>query len=612
MRPGEEIRVEGGRFERILVVRELTRQPEAGPSSPLTLVGHAYGPEGAELVVAERYRNLSAMSREALLADVKRTAGLRFPNLAQVQDAGRCAADVFVTTAFVEGELLGALRAMAKAADRPFSIDVGIRIVVDVLAAISALHTDKSTPGQPPLVHGALAPHTIAVGFDGVTRLLRPYVGRIVALNLDAAIVPYAAPEQLRSGKGSARADIYSVGVLLWETLANARLFEKATREARLARASTPLPKLTVEGDHAWAAPLIPIVEKALAVDPLARYGTAAEMAAAVRLAVRAKLAMPARVAEIVDRYAGEKILARRGELALPTPSSGDRRSVRPSVPDGTARVLANIRASSRPPTPTPGAVAPIAVPKAAPVPAMGGTIAKPPVPHAGPRPAIGAIELSPAPPAVDEFEAPTRPRSQTVDPFEAPTRPRAATVASPPSADEIELIDDVESVREPVVAAAPPPVAEPVPIAKPEPTSAPALVTPDPVAVPAEDVPAGLPPPGRRKWMLALLLLIPILGVVVFFAVRKPDGGPRPVLEASATTTHSTVAVPPPPSTTAAVSTIEPVPTSTTTTTGTSTAVDADASAAPSVSGASTGTAWPRPSSSTARPKPTYDPEGI
>lgn len=614
-------------------MRELARQPEAGATSPLTFVGHAYGPDGAELVVAERYRNLSPMSRDALLADVKRTAGLRFPNLAQVQDAGRSASDVFVTTAFVEGELLGALRLMAKAADRPLSIDVGIRVVVDVLAALSALHTDKTTPGQPPLVHGAVAPHTVAVGFDGVSRLLRPYVGRLTALNLDAAIVPYAAPEQLRSGKGSARADIYSVGVILWEILANARLFEKATREARLTRASTPLPKLTLEGDQAWAAPLIPIVEKALAVDPLARYGTAAEMAAAVRLAVRAKLAMPARVAEIVDRYGGEKILARRGELALPTPSSGDRRSVRPSVPDGASRVLAAIRPSSRPPTPTPAAVAPVVVPKAAAIPkaaAAPPAIAKPPAPHAGPRPAIGAIELSPAPPAVDEFDAPTRPRGETVDQFEAPTKPRGAPVA-PPSDDEIELIDAVESVRAPVVAAAPPPpvvveappppVAAPAPapapdpppleMAKPELTSAPALATPDPVAVPAEDIPAGLPPPGRRKWMLALLLLIPLLVVVVFFAVRKPDGGLPPQGSTTATT-HATVAVPPPPSTTAAVSTAEPLPTTTTTTTSTgTTAVEVDA-AAPAVSGTSTGGPWPRPSSSTARPKPTYDPEGI
>ncbi|CAN5813586.1 hypothetical protein BH09MYX1_BH09MYX1_45890 [soil metagenome] len=614
MRPGEELRVEGSRFERLTVVRELARPAEAGPISPASFVAHAYGPDGAELVVVERYRNLTQPSREALFADVKRTAALRFPNLGQVQDTSLLGGDVFVSTAFVEGELLGALRAAAAAAGRPVSIDVGVRVVVDVLAALSAIHTDKSAAGQPSLVHGAVAPHTIAVGFDGITRVLRPYMGRLVSLNLDAATAPYAAPEQLRNGKGSPRADIFSIGVVLWETLSQTRLFEKAPRDSRLARATMPIAKLVLEGDRAWAAPLGPIVEKALSADPLARYGTAAEMAAAVRLAVRAKLAMPARVAEVVDRHAGDRILARRGELALPSPSSGDRRSVRPSVPDGTARALANIRPSSRPPTPTPGAVAAVVVPKAPPLPAG---MTKPRPIHTGPRPAMGAVELTPAPPSVDEVDF--------VDDVESMRLPGMAAPLPPPIlpanlADDVlaqsaaPTADSLTASSQPMAAPASvaPPVS-PVPAPPPQPTSAPRLLTPDPIAVPAEDVPAGLAPPGRRKWLPALLLLIPLLGLVAFFALHHFGDGPDPQGSAS-----STKLVPPPPTTTiATMATHSPSVTAATTSLPTATAdptADPSASTAASASAAPTGTftGSPRPSNSTVRPKPTYDPEGI
>ncbi len=625
MRPGEEIRVEGGRFERLVVVRELGRPAEAGPTFPPSFVAHAHAPEGAELVVVERYRNLSPPSRDALQADVKRTSSLKFPNLGQVLEASRHASDVFVSTAFVEGELLGSLRTLATAAGKPLSVDVGVRVVVDVLAALSTLHTDKTgadkVPPLPALVHGAVAPHTIAVGFDGVTRLLRPYVGRLLALNLDGALAGYAAPEQLRTGKGSPRADVFAVGVILWETLAQARLFEKTTREGRLAKATMPIPKLTLEGDHAWTAPLVPIVEKALSSDPLARYGTAAEMAAAVRLAVRAKLAMPARVAEIVDRHAGERILARRGELALPTPSAGERRSVRPSVPDGAARVLENIRPSSRPPTPTPAAVAPIVVPKAPPVPAMAAPKPKPPNP--GPRPVIAPVELTPPPASVEELD---------MIEVESVRSPPVAAPAVPPPVLPANLADDVLAGAAPIavapaepppVAVAPAPVVAPTPVAAPAaapiptpaPTSAPALPTPGAIAVPADDVPAGLPPQGRRKWLPLLLLLLPILGIALFFALRNPGGTVQgqPSATARPTTPTSTTTIA---ATSTATATGEPTATGNPSATATTTASDTASAGTtePSATAPPTGSgAWPRPSGSgRVRPKPTYDPEGI
>lgn len=665
MKTGVELRGEGGRFERYVLVRELQ-----GRHVP-TWLAHGHAPEGVELVVLERYRGLAAPARDALAEDAKRLETFRHPNLPHIRDVSRAGADLLVATEFVEGELIGGLRDAAKEAGKLLPIDVGIRSVVDVLAALSALHGMEKTP----MVHGDVGPQTILLGFDGVTRLLRPYRGRILAALADGSSVQYLAPEQLRTGKGSARADLYPVGVLLWEVLSEKRLFDGVTREGRLARATAPLPKAAPHDDAAWAAPLAAVAERALASDPQSRYGSAAEMAAAVRLVVRSKLAMPPRVADVVDRYAGAKVLSRRVELALPQTaptSAGERRSVRPPVPAGATKVLQGMRPGSRPP----GPLTPIP-PEAVTVPSMPNVPKAPLMPRMGSRPAIAPIELTPPPPSAEPVElfeefpheavtavsstAPLNGAKPAANPVAAvAAKPVAAVVAKPaavvakaavppkaapapatpapvvpaasardaePVSAEPVSAEVIFSVSEPPPpppeVAAPAlgrPITAPLPffVAQPAPSPAPATTGPAPALSPAAIVTpapamrdeelAALPPPvrtppnTRRIVAIALILCVLLLAAAGIRKVLSSPSGTVPVATGTAPTATGTPVV------TATVTSLATAPMPSATGTG----AEPEPSASASASAVSTGWAAPRPSNSTARPKPTYDPEGI
>lgn len=116
----------------------------------------------------------------------------------------------------------------------------------------------------------------------------------------------YIAPERLQGNESGAAADVWAVGVLLWEALAGwhpfwkGSLLETARRiesgAASLARARPDLPR-----------PLITLVDRALSVEP-ARRPTATRLAAALRATShrreRRKPSVPRIKAPPVGRYA--------------------------------------------------------------------------------------------------------------------------------------------------------------------------------------------------------------------------------------------------------------------------------------------------------------------
>lgn len=159
-----------------------------------------------------------------------------------------------------------------------------LRMLLDVLAGLSALEDTRTQNGQP-FVHGELVPAMLRVDATGVTRLapLAPWHWSAPGTLPIPERFGHLAPERLLGDVIDGRADVFSAGVLLWEALAGRRLFETDSVDGivmRLMGDKLTLPELPPE--LSWAAPLKAVAMCALSADPEQRFANCGELAEAI------------------------------------------------------------------------------------------------------------------------------------------------------------------------------------------------------------------------------------------------------------------------------------------------------------------------------------------
>ena len=206
-----------------------------------------------------------------------------------------------------------------------YGLGRALRMLLDVLRGLTALHDTFDAVGET-FAHGEVALPQFRVDHEGVCRLV-PLATRHSAVS--SAFPPetmgYLSPERLLGEQVDARADVFSAGVLLWEAMAGRRLFEESTVDAiidRLMGEKLPMPQLPPE--LAWAIPLKAVAARALAVDPYQRFADCAELATAIAIVSRERVASHAEIASFFG--APPRSLERRlREGSSVTPAPGQR-----------------------------------------------------------------------------------------------------------------------------------------------------------------------------------------------------------------------------------------------------------------------------------------------
>ena len=155
-----------------------------------------------------------------------------------------------------------------------FDLEQVVRLLLDVLSGLAALH-EVVTDGCG-FVHGQVSPQHIYIDEHGTARLVPLLSARSVE---DTG---YTAPERLTGGAVDARADVFSVGVMLWEALAGRRLYPDGFA-ARLPGALPP--PIRLSADARWARPLCALAEQAIALEPAARFASAIDFSNALAVA---------------------------------------------------------------------------------------------------------------------------------------------------------------------------------------------------------------------------------------------------------------------------------------------------------------------------------------
>lgn len=158
--------------------------------------------------------------------------------------------------------------------------------VADILSQISAGLSAIHGAG---LIHRDLKPHNLLLGGSGQIKISdfgvaisRGQIGLSPSGKL-VGTPKYVAPEYVETGECSERSDIYALGVIGYELLAGESPFAADSREAILMeRFHTRPEKLYDLAPHS-PEELVAIVARAMSVDPAERYGSSADMQAAIR-----------------------------------------------------------------------------------------------------------------------------------------------------------------------------------------------------------------------------------------------------------------------------------------------------------------------------------------
>lgn len=238
--------------------------------------------------LAEDSMSLMLLAEEAQLG-----ASIRHPNVVGVIELVEGDVPALVME-WVEGVDLARLVRAAANRGRRLPLDVVAAIARDVLAGLHAAH-------EVDIVHRDVSPQNILVGLDGVVRVTDFGVAQAKWRNQHTeqgsikGKLGYLAPEQL-SGRCDRRADVFGLGVVLWELLTGARMRSGDGVEVLVEIVAGHVAAPSVRASE--AASFDGLVMRALERSPEDRFATAAEMLAAIERVIVP--ASPARVAEVV------------------------------------------------------------------------------------------------------------------------------------------------------------------------------------------------------------------------------------------------------------------------------------------------------------------------
>jgi serine/threonine-protein kinase len=177
----------------------------------------------------ESYREEEDFLR--MFLDEARIAGfLRHPNVVSVLDMGRDADGPYLVMDYVEGVSLNSL--IARVRSSPIPTQVALSIALQIAEGLHAAHELTSPEGEPlHLVHRDVSPQNVLVGYDGVARItdfgIAKAMGRMTKTTTGVlkGKYGYMAPELLQFEEPDRRADLFSLGVVLYELLAGERLY---------------------------------------------------------------------------------------------------------------------------------------------------------------------------------------------------------------------------------------------------------------------------------------------------------------------------------------------------------------------------------------------------
>jgi serine/threonine protein kinase len=241
------------RFGRLTLLRRVAR----GGMGEVYLAS-TRGIEGAERAVVvkkiRREHHNDKSFRARFLDETRIQAQLQHPGIAQILEAATDEEECpYAVVEYVEGRHLGEVLARSNQLGVSLSWPDAVAIGVSFADALAHVHECKDPSGRPlEIAHRDLSPQNVMVGYGGDVKLIDFGTARgenrrcRTVSGIVYAKPGYVAPEVANQTPGGAPADIYALGVMIWEMVAGRRFLQgdAVEHQAQVAHGNRPLSPL--------------------------------------------------------------------------------------------------------------------------------------------------------------------------------------------------------------------------------------------------------------------------------------------------------------------------------------------------------------------------------
>jgi serine/threonine protein kinase len=220
------------------------------------------------------------------LDEARLAARLNHPNIVQTYEVGEVAGRYFIAMEYLEGQSLKTVERRVRATNPQYGLAplLQLRILSEVAKGLHHAHELRGFDGEAlGVVHRDISPHNVFLTYDGQVKLLDFGIAKAAnAMHLTKVGVikgkaEYIAPEQIRGEQVDRRADVFALGVMLWEALIGKRFAggpeqaEITKMHNRLTGGEPRVSQLRSDLPHA----LIDLCDRTLSLSPEDRPPTA-------------------------------------------------------------------------------------------------------------------------------------------------------------------------------------------------------------------------------------------------------------------------------------------------------------------------------------------------
>ncbi len=316
----------------------------------------AEGPAGfKKLVVVKQIRAAHRGDQELVtmfMDEARIAARLHHPNVVQTHEVDLHQGSPYIAMEFLRGQTMTSL--VERLGDA-MPLSASLLIFSELLTALHYAHELRDFDGTPlQIVHRDVNPANVFVTYAAEVKLVDFGIAKALDSVAQTNVgvfkgkLAYMAPEQLRHQRVDRRADLFAVGVMLWETLSGRRMWDRVPElevAKRIDRGELPHLRARVDAPPG----LVAVCHQALAIEATERFATALEFRGALEASVRPEPGLLGRTALgrllsanfEAERFAIERRIEERSRAlgmptepsALPTPIAYDQSTARVTRP---------------------------------------------------------------------------------------------------------------------------------------------------------------------------------------------------------------------------------------------------------------------------------------